>query len=147
MAARTRRPPAAGARTRAIAALSGGVLALSPFLPWYSTDLGAVFTDGSASGWSASGLAKLVVLLGLLVGISALALALDQKDLLDLGPDVSRLATVVTPVAAVIALGLIAFRAMFLPGPDEFLTLDWGIYLAIAAAATAAVAGYVLAAR
>lgn len=143
-AARTRSRPAAGARTRAIAALSGGVLTVSPFLPWYSTDLGAVFTDGSASGWGASGLAKLVVLLGLLAGASALVLALDAKDLLDLGPEVSRLAAIVTPAAAIVALVLIAFRAMFLPGPDEFLTLDWGIYVAAASAGCTAIAGYVL---
>lgn len=144
-----RRTPGATPRTgvQAVALLAAGVLAFSPFLPWYSTDLGAVFTEGSASGWSATLPAQLVVLLGVLAAAGAALLALDQKDLLDLGPEASRIAAAITPLAGFVALILIAFRAIALPGDSEFLTLDWGIYVAAGAAALTTATGWILLAR
>ena len=132
---------------RAIAALSGATLAFSPFLPWYSTDLGSVFTEGSASGWSSTLLAQIVVALGIVAAVAAFLLALDQKDLLDLGPEASRLAAVATPLAGAAALVLVVIRAIVLPESGQFLTLDWGIYVAAAAAAATAASGWALLVR
>lgn len=144
-----RAPRASSADTglRAVALLAAAVLAFSPFLPWYSTDLGAVFTDGSASGWSSTVLAQIIVLVGALAGVAAGLLALDQKDLLDLGPEASRIAAAATPVAGAVALVLVAFRAIVLPEDSDFLTLDWGIYVAVASAALTTAVGWMLLVR
>ncbi len=144
-----RRTPGAAPRAglRAVALLAAGVLAFSPFLPWYSTDLGAVFTEGSASGWSATLPAQFVVLLGALAATGAALMALDQKDLLDLGPEASRIAAAITPLAGFTALVLIAFRAIALPEDSEFLTLDWGIYVAVGSAVLTTATGWMLLAR
>lgn len=149
LAGARRRPrgEAAGTGVRAVALLAAGLLAYAPFLPWYSTDLGAVFTDGSASGWSSTMLAQIVVGLGVLAAVGTGLLALDNKDLLDLGPDASRVAAATTPLAGVGALVLIAFRAVVLPEDSGFLTLDWGIYVAAGAAAVTTATGWVLLVR
>ena len=140
-AARARRAALRSGRPQLLGLVSGVLLAFAVFAPWYRADLGGVFTPDSSSGWDATLLARIVLVLAVAIALASAALAADQRGQLDLRLDTAdRLAWLVL-VAAVLAVLLVAFRLVLPPEPREFFTRDWGLFLALAAGAGAAISG------
>jgi hypothetical protein len=99
-----------------VAALAGGALLASLFLPWYGDDL---------SGWGV--LAVIDVLLAL---VAVLALALAPVTAAQRAPAVSLAVAVLVTIAGALAALLVVFRAIALPdGADG---REWGLWLALA---------------
>jgi hypothetical protein len=115
-------------------------LALTPFLPWYATDIGPPFSPSTISGWEATTLARAVLVLGVVIALAGLTLALDAHGLLALDAELARAAEWLTLAAAAGAAGLVAWRMVRLPEPAEFLARDIGIYAAAGAAGVALLA-------
>jgi hypothetical protein len=121
--------------------VSGAVLMASVFAPWYRADLGGVFTPDSTSGWDATVIARIVLVLAVVITAGGALLTADQRNVLELRLDTAdRLAWVVLG-AAVIAVGLVLYRLALPPEPREFFARDWGIFLALAGSAGAVLSG------
>lgn len=137
-----RRARAAWARglAPAVAAVAGVVLAVSPFLPWYATDIGPPFTPTTTTGWDATTLARGVLVLGVVIALTGLVLALDARGLLPLDAELARAAQWLMLAASAAACALVAWRILRLPAPAEFLARDIGLYVAAAGAGLALLA-------
>jgi uncharacterized membrane protein len=99
-----------------VAALAGGALLASLFLPWYGDDL---------SGWGV--LAVIDVLLAL---VAVLALSLAPVTAAQRAPAVPLAVAVLVTIAGALAALLVVFRAIALPdGADG---REWGLWLALA---------------
>lgn len=118
----------------AVGALSGLVLMLAVFLPWYATNLGPPFAATSASGWESTAFAKVALVMGVLLLAAAAATLLDERRIITLeGRHLDALAWVVVG-SATIALLAVGYRLLFMPDPAEFLSRQIGLYLGVAAA-------------
>jgi hypothetical protein len=128
-------------RPQALAVASGLTLILAVFAPWYRADLGGVFTPDTTSGWDATIIARIVLVLAIVITLAGAALAADQRGALEVKLDTAdRLAWIVLG-AATLAVALVLYRLALPPEPREFFTRDWGIFLALIASAGAAVSG------
>lgn len=113
--------------------LSGLLLVLAIFLPWYATNLGPPFAATSASGWESTAFAKIALALGIVLVAAAAAAVLDERRVITLDPrHLDMLAWVVVGASA-IALLVVGYRLLFMPDPAEFLSRQIGVYLAVAA--------------
>jgi hypothetical protein len=130
----TRRLPDPG-RVGAPAAgvLAGLLLMLAVFLPWYATNLGPPFAATSASGWQSTALAKVALLMGLLVTVAAAAVVLDERRVISLQRRHGDALAWVVVGAATIGLVAVGYRLLVMPEPAEFLSRQFGLYLAAAA--------------
>jgi hypothetical protein len=124
--------PAAGP---ALGTLCGVVLAIAVFLPWYSADIGTVFTAGGSTGWESTAIAKWALALGVVAAAASALLALDAGGAMPLDAPIARaLGWLVLAVFALAAV-LVGYRLIALPGPvPEFLSREIGVFLAMAAA-------------
>lgn len=124
----------------AVAAVCGLLVVIGALLPWYATNLGEPFSAETTTGWDATTAAKLALACGALTAaagaFSVLALRGRYWD-----PQVLRFLGWMIIVTAGAAFALIAFRALVKPDPAEFLSREIGIYLALAAAGLAVIAG------
>lgn len=121
-----------------LACAAAALLVASPFLPWFATDIGPPFAAASSSGWEATDVARIVLFLGVLVLAANAALVLDALERVVLE---DRTALVLAWSATGLACGavlLIAYRLVVLPEPAEFLSRDFGLYVAAAAAVASA---------
>ncbi len=123
-----------------MAAACGLLVVIGVLLPWYATNLGEPFSPETTTGWDATTAAKLALACGALTAVvgalSVLALRGRYWD-----PVVVRFLGWMIAVAAGAALALVTFRTLVKPEPAEFLSREAGIYLALAAAALALIAG------
>jgi hypothetical protein len=136
------RPPRGGAPY--IGMLSGVLIVVAAFLPWYATNLGPPFSPESVAGWEASNLAKASVVMGALVAVASAAAALEARDGLRLGPTVGDAIAWVVIGASVIAAVLVGYRLVVLPDPAQFLSRQIGLYLAAAGAIGGILSGLAL---
>lgn len=121
-----------------IAGISGLLLFIFLFLPWYGIDsIGGFGIDGTdVSAWEAF---SFIDVLLFLVAIVVVGLVLVQ--LAETTPDLPRPPAQIVTVAGAVALVLILFRLIVAPGVDGDLGLDvdlgrkLGIFLALLAAA------------
>lgn len=126
--------------------VSGLVMVLAAFLPWFASNLAAT-TPLSESGWNATAVAKGAVGLGVIwVILSGLVLA-DQFDAVRLDPRTAEALGWLVVLCALLAAGLVAFRLFRPPEPADLLTRDYGLLVALIAAAVGMVAGFAQAAR
>jgi len=117
-----------------VGAICGVAVVVGVLLPWYATNLGPPFSATSASGWSATSLAKLALVLGVVLAAAAGATVLDERGALTLsGRQADALAWTMV-VASALAAGLVGYRFLVMPEPAEFLSRQFGLYLAAAAA-------------
>lgn len=121
--------------------LAGIGLVVSVFLPWYAANIGATFSSGSNSGWDATGIAKPVLILGLMVAVSSLLLAADVRGVLPLDSGVAGALGMVLLAGSVAAGALVAYRMIVLPEPAEFLSRQIGLWTGLAAAIAGTIAG------
>lgn len=114
--------------------MAGLVLVAAVFLPWYTTNLGPPFSAASSSGWDATSFARVALAMGVLLVAAATGVLLEEQRVISLQRrHVDALAWTVVGVAT-IALAVAGFRLLVMPDPAEFLSRQFGIYLATAAA-------------
>ncbi len=129
-----------------IAGISGLVLFVVLFLPWYGVDVNIAGFSASenASAWEAFDLTDIVLFLVALVAVGAAA-----ARLADSAPEGVPVAAIVTGAGA-LALLLVLYRIIELPGPDvegaAAAGIDFGrrfgIFLGLIASAGVAYGGY-----
>ena len=124
-----------------VGVLSGVVLVVAVFLPWYATNLGPPFSAVSASGWDATIVARVALAAGVVVLVASAALALEERGALRLSPSTGDALARGVVAAGALAVLLIAVRFVWMPDPAEFLSRQIGLYLAGAAAIGATLAG------
>ena len=126
--------------------VSGIVMVVAAFLPWFASNLAAT-TPLSENGWNATAVAKGAVGLGVIwIVLSGLVLA-DQFDAVRLDPRTAEALGWLVVLCALLAAGLVAFRLFRPPEPADLLTRDYGLLVALIAAAAGMVAGFAQAAR
>lgn len=136
------RPGRAGAPY--VGLLSGALIVVAAFLPWYATNLGPPFSPASVAGWEASNLAKASVVMGAIVAVASALAALEARGGLRLdGPAGDAVAWAVIGASAIAAV-LIGYRLLVLPEPAEFLSRQIGLYLAAAGAVGGILSGLAL---
>lgn len=139
--ARARAMPKVGrAGTPLVGVISGIVLVVSVFLPWYATNLGPPFSATSASGWESTDIARIVLLAGVVLAAASVLLLLEEQRVLRLERVGDTLVWVVL-VVAVLAAVAVGYRLLMMPEPAEFLSRQIGIYVAAAAAVGGILAG------
>lgn len=132
-------PGRSGASTVGVAA--GVTLIGAVFLPWYATNLGPPFSAISASGWDATNLARVALLMGVLLVAAAGAAVLSEREMIALDHRHEDALAWIAVAASSIALVVVTYRLVVLPDPAEFLSRQIGLYLAIAAAIAGIMSG------
>ena len=125
----------------ALGVLAGAGLVVAVFLPWYAASIGETFSPRSASGWEATGLAKLVLALGIVVALASLLLSAEARDVLELDVPTAQGLAVAVLGGSVVAGALVLYRMLVLPEPSDLLTRQVGLWAGVAAAAAGAAAG------
>lgn len=116
-----------------VGAISGAVIVVAAFLPWYATNLGPPFSPASVSGWEATNLARVAVVMGVVVAVASAAAALDERGSVPLDRRVADALGWIVVVASALAAAAVAYRLLVMPEPAEFLSRQIGLYLAAAA--------------
>ena len=139
---RARSAPRVGrAGTPLVGVISGVGLVVSVFLPWYATNLGPPFSATSASGWDATTIARVVLVLGIVLAAASVVLLLEEQGALRIDRAVGDALVWVVLVAAILAAVAVGFRLVFMPEPAEFLSRQIGIFVAAASAVGGILAG------
>jgi hypothetical protein len=136
------RPPRGGAPY--VGMISGIVIVVAAFLPWYATNLGPPFAPESVAGWEATNVAKASVVMGVIIAAASAAAAIEARGGLRLGPQTGDAIAWAVIGASVIAAILIGYRLFVLPEPAEFLSRQIGVYLAAAGAVGGILSGLAL---
>ena len=130
-----------------IGVISGMILVVAVFLPWYATNLGEPATPGTANGWEATAVAKGAFGLAVLWVLASALILADHSDMYRIDSRTAEALGWLVAGCALLAGGLVAFRLFQPPEPADFLTRDFGLFVAIAAAAVGVAAGFAQAAR
>jgi hypothetical protein len=118
-------------RTGEIVAAAGGVaLLIAMFLPWY----GLRGREASLDAWSALSIVDLVLALVAVLGIALLVVQVVGR-----GPAGPVALGVILGTLSIVAFVLVAYRILNQPGPNEFVSVRAGAWLALLA--TAVIAG------
>lgn len=133
-------PKVGRAGTPLVGVISGVVLVVSVFLPWYAANLGPPFSATSATGWESTDIARIVLLAGVVLAAASVLLLLEEQRVLRLDRVGDTLVWVVL-VAAVLAAVAVGYRLLVMPEPAEFLSRQIGIYIAAVAAVGGILAG------
>jgi hypothetical protein len=121
--------------------LCGVGVVVGVLLPWYATNLGPPFSATSASGWEATAIARVALVLGVVVAAAAIATLLDDRDALALSPRQADALAWTMVVASALAAALVGYRFLVMPEPAEFLSRQFGLYLAAAASVGGVLSG------
>ena len=115
----------------ALAALGGVLLVVSLFLPWYSVKLpsGAPAAGRDLTGWQAFSVIDILLALAGLVGIGLAVTVVTRRT-----PAVPVAFAVVGSVIGVLAVLLVLVRILDQPGPNQFLDVAVGAWIALAGA-------------
>ncbi|WP_217913675.1 hypothetical protein [Miltoncostaea marina] len=132
---------AAGAGPAFAGTVCGAALVVGVLLPWYTTNLGPPFSATSASGWEATSLARVALVLGALLTAAAALTVLDARGMLAMPPSRLDALAWVAVVAAGAAVLVVGYRLLVMPEPAEFLSRQIGIYLSALAAVGGVLAG------
>jgi hypothetical protein len=136
------RPLANPAGPALFGVVSGLMLVISVFLPWYAANLGEPASPLSTSGWSATAVAKGALILGVVWMLaSALRLA-DHFDVYRIDSRTAEALGWLVVGAALVAGCLVAFRLVQPPEPADFLTRDIGLFVSLLAAGLGVTAGF-----
>lgn len=137
------RPPrSAAADTPAFVGVVCGVaIVVGVLLPWYATNLGPPFSATSASGWEATGIARVALVMGVVLALASAATVLDERGALTLSQRAADALAWTMVGSAALAVGLVGYRFLVLPEPAEFLSRQFGLYLAAGAAVGGLLAG------
>jgi hypothetical protein len=136
------RPPRLGAPY--VGMLSGILVVVAAFLPWYATNVGPPFSPESVAGWEATNLARASVGMGIVVAVASVVAAIDAQGGLRLDPSVGDAVAWVVIAASAVAAVLVGYRLLVMPEPAEFLSRQIGVYLAAAGAVGGILSGLAL---
>lgn len=136
------RPPRGGAPY--IGMLSGILIVVAAFLPWYATNLGPPFAAESVAGWEATNMAKASVFMGALIAVASAVAALESRGGMRLDSSLGDAVAWTVIGASVIAAVLVGYRLVVLPDPADFLSRQIGVYLAAAGAIGGILSGLAL---
>ena len=121
--------------------VSGVLLAVAVFLPWYAANLGEPTSAESASGWTATAVAKGALVLAILWTLASVLLLADYLDAHRIDSRTAEALGWLVTGSALVAGGLVAYRLFQPPEPADFLTRDFGLFISLAAAAMGVAAG------
>ncbi len=140
---RTRAPraAAAGGGPGFAGLICGLAVVVGVLLPWYATNLGPPFSATSASGWEATSLARAALVVGVVLAVASAATVLDERGHLALSERQADALAWVMVGASALAAGLVGYRFLVMPEPAEFLSRQFGLYLAAAASIGGVLAG------
>lgn len=141
------RPLTSPAGPAGLGVISGLLLAIAVFLPWYAANLGEPASAESASGWTATAVAKGALILGILWALASAVLLADYFDAYRVDSRTAEALGWFVAGAALVAAGLVAFRLFQPPEPADFLTRDVGLFVSLVAAALGVAAGFAQASR
>jgi len=127
-----------------VGAVSGAVIVVAAFLPWYALTIGRPFSPASVSGWEATNLARVAVVMGVVVAVAAGAAALDERGSVPLERRLADALGWVVLVASAVAAVAVGYRLLVMPEPAEFFTRQIGLYLAAAATVGGILSGLAL---
>lgn len=136
------RPLASPAGPAIAGIVSGLLLAVAVFLPWYAANLGEPASPESASGWTATAIAKGALVLGIVWAVASALLLADYLDAYRVDSRTAEALGWLVAGAALLAGGLIAYRLFQPPEPADFLTRDFGLFISLVAAALGVAAGF-----
>ncbi len=136
------RPLTSPAGPAIIGIVSGLLLAVAVFLPWYAANLGEVASPQSASGWTATTVARGALILGILWALASVVLLADYLDAYRVDSRTAEALGWFVTATALVAGGLVAFRLVQPPEPADFLTRDFGLFISLVAAALGVAAGF-----
>lgn len=114
--------------------ICGVAIVAGVLLPWYATNLGPPFSATSASGWEATSIARVALVAGVVLAGASVATLLDERGVLGLSQRTADALAWTMVGASALAVGLVGYRFLVLPEPAEFLSRQFGLYLAAAAA-------------
>lgn len=120
---------------------AGTGLVVAVLLPWYSLTIAAPFEPQSRSGWEASTLAKMALVLGIVVVLASLLLAADARGMLPLDAGLAAALGAVLLAASALAGAMVVYRLLVLPDPSDFFRREIGLWAGALAAAAGTVAG------
>ena len=127
--------------------VSGALILISVFLPWYAANLGPPASSGTASGWDATAIAKGVLGLGVIWLLMSGLLLADHLDAYRVDSRTAEALGWLIAGCALLAGALVAYRLLRPPEPADFLSRDFGLFLALVAAAIGVSAGLAQASR
>jgi hypothetical protein len=113
---------------------SGVLMIVAVFLPWFASNLGAPTSSGSVSGWSSTSVAKGVLVLAVLWMLASGLLLADEFDVFRVDSRTAEALGWFVTGCAFLAGALVMFRLLRPPEPADFLTRDFGLFIAIVAA-------------
>jgi hypothetical protein len=116
-----------------LAAAGGGALIVSLFLDWYGT----TNREASVNAWEAFSVVDVVLVL-----TGALALALAAAQATRSSPALPVAIGVLTAAAGIAATVLVLYRLANQPGPNEFIEVELGAWIGLAAVLCVAVGGW-----
>ena len=119
----------------------GAALVVGVLLPWYTTNLGPPFSATSATGWEATNVARVALVLGAVLAGASILTVLESRGVIALPPGRLDALAWIALVAAALAVLLVGYRLLVMPEPAEFLSRQIGIYLAALAAVGGVLAG------
>lgn len=131
--ARAPRAHGAGEGPGFVGMVCGAALVVGVLLPWYATNLGPPFSATSASGWEATTIARVALALGVVLVAAAVAVVLDERGAVSLSTRQADALAWTMVVAAALAAALVGYRFLVMPEPAQFLSRQFGLYLAAAA--------------
>jgi hypothetical protein len=120
-----------------VTAAASFVVVLAVFAPWYTTQVGEAFVQGSASGWTATLVARIAAVAAAIAMLICVAIVADARDVVAVSEDLVRMLVIACTVCCATAATLVAYRTIFIPEPTEFLTRDLGLFVAMAASLVA----------
>ena len=121
--------------------ICGVALVVGVLLPWYATNLGPPFSATSVSGWEATAIARVALAAGVVLAAAAVATVLDERGALTLSPRQADALAWAMVVAAALGAALVGYRFLVMPEPAEFLSRQFGLYLAAAASVGGVLSG------
>lgn len=130
------RPPLVGLAEvpSILAVVSAATLLVAVFLPWFRTNLGAPSEPGSMSGWDASSVGRGALVVAVLWLMAAALALLEQVSPGRIDRATANLLGWLVILCAFVCTALVALRLLRPPYPAEFLSRDYGLFIAITAA-------------
>ncbi len=114
---------------------------LAVFLPWYRPNLGGPLELDPATGWSATSVGKAALFVAVIWLLAAGLSLMEQVSPGRLDRVTLNLMGWLVTVCALICTTLTTYRFLRPPPPADFLTRDFGLFLAIAASVAGVGAG------
>jgi len=132
---RQRRPPIVGlAEAPSLIAIGTAIAVIvSVFLPWFRTNLGAPSEPGRMSGWAASSVGKGAVFVAALWLLAAALSFMEQVSPGRIDRATVNLLGWLVMLCAAVTFVLVSLRLVRPPHPAEFLSRDYGLFIAVAA--------------